>query len=84
MAFFKMVAIGTDSETNKAGILAVEAVLEEARRIAKTLAADKRTAIESLCNEIDSLKKELAMLQSSGQVGNKWNDSGGIGFAAAP
>ncbi|KAL5479938.1 hypothetical protein EMCRGX_G023541 [Ephydatia muelleri] len=58
---------GTNAQTNKAGIQAVEAVLEEARRIAKTLPADRKAVIEGLCDELESLKKELAMLQSSGQ-----------------
>ena len=61
---------GTNAQTNKAGIQAVEAVLEEARRIAKTLPADRKAVIEGLCDELESLKKELAMLQSSGQVGS--------------
>lgn len=53
---------------NREGILAVESVLKEARRIAKTLPQDKRTAIEELCAEIDAMTKELADLQAQGMV----------------
>lgn len=53
---------------NRAGILAVESVLKEAKRIAKTLSAEKRAAIEKLCAEIDVLSKELAELQARGEV----------------
>ena len=65
---------GTDAKTNKAGIQAVEAVLDEARRIARTLPADRKAVIEGLCDELESLKRELAMLQSSGQVGSNWKE----------
>jgi len=47
---------------------AVEAVLKEARKIAKTLAPEQRTVIEQLCSEIEALSKELAGLQARGEV----------------
>ena len=53
---------------NREGQLAVQSVLKDARRIARSLAPDKRAAIEQLCNEIDELAKELAELQARGEV----------------
>ena len=55
-------------EVNRQGILAVQNVLKEARRIAKALPKDKRDYIEGLCAEIDALSKELAELQAKGEV----------------
>ena len=59
---------GKDPETDKQGMEAVEAVLKEARKIAKTLAPEQRTVIEQLCSEIEALSKELAELQARGEV----------------
>ena len=53
---------------NKKGLQAVEAVLKDARRIAKTLSPEKRTAVEKICSEIEALARELAELQAKGQV----------------
>ena len=47
---------------------AVEAVLREARRMARGLPAEKRAAIEAICSEIDQLARELAELQARGEV----------------
>ena len=60
--------VGTDAELNRKGVGAVEAVLKEARKLARSLPPDKRAAIEQLCNEIDALVKELAELQARGEV----------------
>lgn len=59
---------GQDAALNREGILAVESVLKEARRMAKTLPQDKRAVIEELCTEIDAMVKELAELQAKGLV----------------
>ena len=47
---------------------AVEAVLKDARRIAKSLPVAKRAEIEKICSEIEALAKELADLQAKGLV----------------
>ena len=65
---------------NREGILAVENVLKDARRMAKSLPKDKREAIEKLCNEIDELAKELAMLQAKGEV-SMWVSLRGVPIA---
>ena len=54
---------------NKAGLEAVQEVLKEARKLARGLAPDKKAAIEQICDEIDSLMRELAELQARGEVG---------------
>ncbi len=53
---------------NKAGLAAVEAVLKDARRMARNMPQAKKAAIEKMCAEIDELAKELAALQASGKV----------------
>ena len=55
----------------------MQSVLKEARRIAKTLPAEKRKFIEGLCDEIDQLAKELAELQARGEVGGGGGGGGG-------
>lgn len=60
--------LGQDPETDKKGIEAVEAVLKDARRIAKSLPAAKRATVEKICSEIEALTKELADLQARGLV----------------
>ena len=62
-------ALGGDAAVNKAGLAAVEAVLRDARRLARHMPSAKKAAIEKLCAEIDELAKELAMLQANGEVG---------------
>ena len=47
---------------------AVEAVLREARAIAKTMSPEKRAYIEQLCSEIEAMAMELAALQAKGEV----------------
>ena len=59
---------GQDSETDKKGLEAVEAVLRDARRIAKTLSPAKRAEVEKIISEIEALAKELAELQARGLV----------------
>ena len=59
---------GKNPELDKVGMEAVEAVLREARRMARGLPAEKRVAIEAICSEIDQLAKELAELQARGEV----------------
>ncbi len=59
---------GKDAALNREGILAVQSVLKEARRMAKSLPKEKKEAIEKLCAEIDAMVKELAELQAKGQV----------------
>ena len=46
----------------------MEAVLKEARAIAKTMSPEKRAYIEQLCSEIEAMAKELAALQAKGEV----------------
>ena len=57
-----------DAEASKAGLASVNAVLKDARRLAKNMPPAKKAAIEKICAEIDELAKELATLQASGQV----------------
>ncbi len=59
---------GTDPVINKKSLEAVEAVLSNARRIAKTLSPEKKAAVEAICSEIEMLMRELAELQANGQV----------------
>ncbi len=53
---------------NKKSLEAVEAVLSNARRIAKTFSPEKKAAVEVICSEIEALMRELVDLQASGQV----------------
>ena len=59
---------GKSKETDEAGIAAVHSVTADARRIAQSFSPQRRTEVEKLCNEIDSLVKELAELQARGEV----------------
>ena len=51
--------IGKTPEANRAGIIAITNLVEEARSLAKSLNPKDRTEIEKLCDEIDALKREL-------------------------
>ena len=53
---------------NKEGIIAVESMLKDARRMAKGFPPSKKAVIETMCAEIDELAKELAVLQAAGEV----------------
>ena len=53
---------------NKAGIVAVEAVLKDARKLAKNLSPEKRAEVEKICDEISKLLEELRELQARGEV----------------
>jgi len=57
-----------DAAACKAGLAAVDAVLKDAKRLAKNMSPEKKAAIEKICAEIEELSKELASLQASGQV----------------
>jgi len=57
---FKCCVIGKTPEANRAGIIAITNLVEEARQLAKSLNPKDRTEIEKLCDEIDALKNELA------------------------
>lgn len=51
--------LGKTPEANRAGIIAITNLVEEARSLAKSLNPKDRTEIEKLCDEIDALKREL-------------------------
>ena len=59
---------GQDQSVNKAGIVAVEAVLKDARKLAKNLSPEKRAEVEKICDEISKLLEELRELQARGEV----------------
>lgn len=50
---------GKTPEANRAGIIAITNLVEEARSLAKSLNPKDRSEIEKLCDEIDALKREL-------------------------
>jgi len=52
--------LGRTPEGNKASIVAITNLVEEARSLAKSLNPKDQTEIEKLCDEIDKLKNELA------------------------
>ena len=51
--------LGKTPEANRAGIIAITNLVDEARSLAKSLNPKDRTEIEKLCDEIDALKREL-------------------------
>ena len=55
----KFIVLGKTPEANRAGIIAITNLVDEARSLAKSLNPKDRTEIEKLCDEIDALKREL-------------------------
>ena len=59
LEYVMLIISGKTPEGDKAAIVSIANLVEEARSLAKSLNPKDRSEIEKLCDEIDALKKEL-------------------------